>query len=116
MKKAYIVTKKRVLCRISGTTKKPRLNVFRSHKHIYAQLIDDQAGRTLAEASTLSKEIRMLFSHFATKKASYVVGQLLAQRAKCQNINKVIFDRGRRQYHGRVKSLAEGARAEGLIF
>lgn len=116
MKKIFIATKKRALNRISGTFKKPRLSVFRSHKHIYAQLIDDQAGITITESSTLSNEIKGHFTTFATKTASYAVGQILGRKAKLQNINEIVFDRGHWQYHGRIKSLAEGARFAGLKF
>ena len=113
-KKLYIQQKKRYLKKIVGTLEKPRLSVFRSHKHIYAQLIDDQNGHTLAFSSTVSKEIEVTSG--ANQKASFLVGQDLAKKAKQKNIQVIIFDRGNKPYHGRIKSLADGARTEGLIF
>ncbi len=93
----------------------PRLNVFRSSAHIYAQLIDDTSGRTLAAASTLDKSLR---SNGAGKKIerAEAVGRLVAERAKAVGIERIVFDRGGNLYHGRVKALAEGARAGGLEF
>ena len=102
---------RRVRAKIFGTEKRPRLAVFRSLKHIYAQLIDDEKGITLASASSL--EVKEKFSK---SKKAYLVGQLIAEKAKKLGIKKVVFDRGGFQYHGRVKQLAEGARAGGLIF
>lgn len=114
IKKLYIQQKKRYLKKIVGNLEKPRLAVFRSHKHIYAQLIDDQNGHTLAFSSTLSKTLELEKS--SDQKASYVVGQELAKKAKQKEISTVVFDRGDKPYHGRIKSLAEGARNDGLIF
>lgn len=103
--------------RLSGTEKAPRLNVFRSSVHIYAQLVDDASGVTLASASTLDKSLRGNKKEKKTKTASAeAVGKLIAQRAKDAGVERVIFDRGGYLYHGRVKALADGARAEGLKF
>lgn len=104
----------RVRAKISGTGERPRLSVFRSNKQIYAQLIDDSKGHTLVSASSTDTEIA---SKAATKiEKAKLVGQLLAERAKEAEIEAVVFDRGGYIYHGRVKSLAEGAREGGLKF
>jgi large subunit ribosomal protein L18 len=95
---------------------RPRLSVFRSLKHIYAQIIDDTAGHTLAAASTLDPEVREKIAGLKKSEQAKVVGEVLAQRAKAHGIEKVIFDRGGYKYHGRVRSLAEGARTGGLEF
>ena len=115
-KKLYLQNKKRFLKKIRGTTVKPRLSVFRSHKHIYAQLIDDTLGNTLAFTSTLEKGIKEEIKNLAAKEASFKVGKALAQKAALKNICAVVFDRGNKPYHGRIRSLAEGARNGGLIF
>jgi large subunit ribosomal protein L18 len=94
----------------------PRLTVFRSSKHIYAQVIDDEAGRTLAAASTLDKTLRGELKTGADRAAAEQVGRLLAERAKAAGVEAVIFDRGGYRYHGRIKSLADAARAVGLVF
>jgi len=99
---------KRVRAKISGTPERPRLNVFRSEKNIYAQIIDDVAGNTLVAASSLDKEIE---GNGGNKAAARAVGKLVAERA-----NVVVFDRGGYLYHGRVAELAEGAREGGLEF
>ena len=95
---------------------RPRLSVFRSSKQIYAQIIDDEKGVTLAAASTLEKEIRGAIKTGADIAAAKRVGQEIAQRAKKAGVGKVVFDRGGYMYHGRVKALAEGAREGGLEF
>ena len=95
---------------------KPRLSVFRSSKHIYAQVIDDVAGRTLAAASTLDKALPEGVKTGADKEAATVVGKLIAERAKEAGVEKVVFDRGGYRFHGRVKALAEAAREGGLNF
>jgi large subunit ribosomal protein L18 len=95
---------------------RPRLSVFRSSKHIYAQVIDDQAGRTLAAASTIDPELRSELKTGADQKAAEQVGKLIAARAKSAGVDTVVFDRGAYRYHGRVKALAEAARASGLAF
>jgi large subunit ribosomal protein L18 len=93
---------------------RPRLSVFRSSKHIYAQVIDDESGRTLAAASTLEKELRAKVKTGADQAAAEQVGKLVAERAKAAGVQAVVFDRGGYLYHGRVKAVAEGARAVGL--
>lgn len=106
----------RVRKRIQLTKDRPRLSVFRSLKHIYAQIIDDVEGHTLAAASTLDKEIRDQTTDANKTEQARVVGETLARRGKARGVKKVVFDRGGYKYHGRVRSLAEGARAEGLEF
>jgi large subunit ribosomal protein L18 len=107
----------RVRHRISLVAKgKPRLSVFRSSLHIYAQVIDDRAGRTLAAASSLDKGLRQSLKTGADKTAAAAVGKLLAERAKAAGITTVVFDRGGYLFHGRVKALADAARAGGLAF
>jgi large subunit ribosomal protein L18 len=95
---------------------RPRLSVFRSSKHIYAQVIDDEAGRTLAAASTLDKGLKAKLETGANRAAAEQVGRLLAERAKSAGVAAVLFDRGGYRYHGRVKALADGAREGGLEF
>ena len=107
---------RRVRVRVHGTTERPRLNVFRSQRHIYAQLIDDSVGHTLAAASTLDTEVSENGGTLKKTDQAKLVGQLLAKRAVEKGVKQVVFDRGGYRYHGRVKSLAEGARAEGLQF
>jgi large subunit ribosomal protein L18 len=107
---------RRVRTKINGTAERPRLNVFRSSKHIYAQVIDDQSGRTLAAASSLDPQLRSELPSGGNREAARKVGSLLARRAVDQGIKEVIFDRGGYLYHGRVKELAEGAREAGLNF
>lgn len=106
----------RVRKKVSGTATKPRLNVFRSAKHIYAQLIDDTRGVTLAAASTLDPEIRDQISYGGNVEAAAKVGQLIAKRGLEKGITEVVFDRGGYLYHGRIKALADGAREGGLQF
>jgi len=106
----------RVRKKISGTAERPRLNVFRSLKHIYAQIIDDDRGVTLVSASTLSPELRGQLKSGSNKEAAAAVGRLVAQKALERGIKKVVFDRGGYIYHGRVKALAEAAREAGLEF
>jgi large subunit ribosomal protein L18 len=115
-KKLYIQQKKRALKKIVGTMERPRLAVFRSHQHIYAQLIDDKTQTTLAFSSTLEKEIKEKTKNFATQEASFFVGESIAKKAARKNIQAIVFDRGNKPYHGRIKQLAEGARKEGLVF
>ena len=103
---------KRVRAKISGTPERPRLNVFRSLNHIYAQIIDDVNGRTLVAASSVEKG----FGAGGNCEAAKKVGQLVAERAIAKGIEEVVFDRGGYVYHGRVQSLAEGAREGGLKF
>ncbi len=109
--------KMRVRRKVTGTPERYRLSVFRSVNHIYAQIIDDTTSKTLVSASTVEKEIRAQISKDMNKSSeSKLVGVLLAQRAKASNIERVAFDRNGYLYHGRVKSLAEGAREGGLDF
>ena len=115
-KKLYIQQKKRYLKKIVGSLEKPRLAVFRSHKHIYAQLIDDKHGRTLAFSSTLDKKVSEQLKSTSTQEAAFLVGEDLAKQAVEKQVTKIVFDRGNYPYHGRIKSLAEGARQKGLIF
>lgn len=115
-KKLYLQQKKRALKKIVGTLEKPRLAVFRSHLHIYAQLIDDKNGKTLTSCSTVEKTFDPILENTATQTAAYRIGTELAKRALEKEIQTVVFDRGSRPYHGRIKQLAEGARKEGLIF
>jgi large subunit ribosomal protein L18 len=102
--------------KISGTTERPRLSVFRSSKHIYAQLIDDQTGVTLAAASSKAKDLRTSVAYGGNVKAAQAVGKKLAEAAKEKGIQKAAFDRGHYRYHGRVKALADAAREGGLQF
>ena len=95
---------------------RPRLSVFRSGKHIYAQVIDDAQGRTLAAASSLDRALREQLKTGADKSAAAAVGKLVAERALAANVKEVVFDRGSYLYHGRVKALAEAAREGGLAF
>ncbi len=95
---------------------RPRLTVFRSHKHVYAQVIDDAAGRTLASASTVDKELRAQVQYGGNKTAAQAIGKAIAERALAAGIKQVAFDRGGCQYHGRVAALADAAREAGLSF
>lgn len=101
---------------IVGTLQRPRLNVFRSSKHMYAQLIDDASGKTLVSASTLDKEIADKVTSGSNIDAAKLVGELVAKRALEKGYETVVFDRGGYLYHGRVKALAESAREVGLQF
>jgi len=105
---------RRVRNKVSGSPERPRLNVFRSSKHIYAQVIDDQSGKTLAAASTRDPQLRSELDHGGNREAARKVGALVANRAVDQGIKDVVFDRGGYLYHGRVKELADGAREAGL--
>lgn len=107
---------RRIRRTVNGTPERPRLSVFRSNQHIYAQVIDDVAQHTLAAASTLDGDIKSQIASGATCEASALVGKLVAQRALDKGIEKVVFDRGGNLYHGRIKALAEAARSEGLNF
>ncbi len=107
---------RRVRTKISGTPERPRLNVFRSSKNIYGQVIDDLSGQTLVAASSLDPQLRSELSVSGNKEAARKVGALLARKAIDQGIKDVVFDRGGYLYHGRVKELAEGAREGGLNF
>ncbi len=102
--------------RIFGTTERPRLAIFRSSKHIYAQVINDASGTTLAQASTLDPDIKGRQAYGGNKAAATVVGRVVAERAKQAGIDKVCFDRRSYKYHGRVQALADAAREAGLQF
>jgi large subunit ribosomal protein L18 len=108
--------KRRVRQRIFGALARPRLSVFRSKKHIYAQIIDDINGKTLAAASTLDKDVKSALSSSKPMDAAKAVGHALADRAKAANVQAVVFDRGGRLFHGRIKALAEASRERGLKF
>jgi large subunit ribosomal protein L18 len=108
--------KQRVRKKIFGTSIRPRLSVYRSLKHIYAQIIDDSKGVTLVSASSLSPEIRKDLKNVTKTECAKIVGKLLAKRAIEKNIKEVVFDRNGRLYHGRIKALAESARESGLKF
>jgi len=108
--------KKRVRSHVKGTSERPRLNVFRSLKHIYAQAIEDTTGKTLASASTKSPELKGSLRYPGNVEAAKKVGELIAKKCLEKGIQKVVFDRSGYLYHGRIKALAEAARASGLIF
>ena len=107
---------KRVRRKIIGTAQRPRFNVYRSLSNIYAQIIDDESGRTLVQASTLDPELRKQVAGQAKVKQASAVGEVVADRAKKHGITKVVFDRGGYKYHGRVRAVAEAARNHGLQF
>jgi large subunit ribosomal protein L18 len=105
----------RIRKRIAGSAQRPRLSVFRSAKHIYVQAVDDEAGRTLAAASTSEKELRTgIAGYTGNRAAATVVGKAIAERLKQQGIEAAVFDRGGNRYIGRVQALADGAREAGL--
>ena len=108
--------KKSIRKRIRGIPERPRLSVFRSSKHMYAQIIDDSIGTTIVTASTLSQEVKDKIKGIKKKDAAEVVGEVMAKRAIEKGVKKVVFDRNGFMYHGRVKALAEGARKGGLEF
>ncbi len=109
---------KRLRVKINGTPERPRLSVYRSLEHIYAQVIDDTAGHTLASASTLDAEVKKALGKDGKPKMeeAKIVGQIVAARAKEKGVTAVVFDRGGNIYHGRIKALADGAREGGLEF
>jgi len=113
---ARIRRHRRVRAKISGTSERPRLNVYRSLDNIYAQVIDDIAGHTLASASTIDRELRDQVADKDKTEAAKMVGELVAKRAQDVGVKEVIFDRGGFRYHGRIKALADGAREAGLEF
>jgi large subunit ribosomal protein L18 len=108
---------RRVRAKISGTTQRPRLNIFRSSAHIYAQVIDDTQGHTIVAASDLDEAVREKAGEGATKSVrAKAVGEVVAERARAAGVDAVLFDRGGFLYHGRVKAVADGAREGGLKF
>ena len=112
--KVRVARHTRVRNKVAGTPETPRLNVFRSNSNIFAQIIDDSEGKTLVSASSIDKELKL--QNGGNVEAAAKVGELIAKRAKKAKITKVVFDRGGYLYHGRVKALAEAARANGLEF
>jgi large subunit ribosomal protein L18 len=106
----------RVRNRLSGTAQRPRLSVFRSSKHIYAQMVNDESGVILVSASSLDSELRAQIKYGGNKAAATAVGRAVAERAKKAGIDKVCFDRRSYKYHGRVAALAQAAREAGLLF
>jgi len=107
---------KRVRTRVVGTPERPRLCVYRSLGHIYAQVIDDRSGKTLVAASSVDKETKKGLKGGGNIAAAKIIGKAIAERAKSAGVNKVVFDRGGYKYHGRVKALADAAREAGLQF
>ncbi|MEX0687237.1 MAG: 50S ribosomal protein L18 [Pirellulales bacterium] len=108
--------RRRVRKPLRGTSERPRLSVCRTSKHIYAQVIDDATGKTLASASSVDREIRGSVASGGNKQAAEVIGKAVAERAKAAGVTQVCFDRGSFKYHGRVAALADAARAAGLEF
>ena len=106
----------RIRKKVSGTAARPRLSIYFSGKHVYAQVIDDDAGKTLIAASTAEKSVLGKNKPAANRASAEVIGKTIAERARGKKIESVVFDRGGYQYHGRVKELADGARAGGLEF
>ncbi len=111
-RQARLRRRRRVRARVTGTTQRPRLSVYRSNRGVFAQLIDDGKGHTVAAVNWIEPELRKLTASEQAKRA----GELLAERAKAAGVETCVFDRGGYQYHGRVKALAEGAREGGLVF
>jgi large subunit ribosomal protein L18 len=108
--------KLRIRHKISGTAERPRLSVFRSLKHIYAQVVDDVAGKTVAHCCTLAKDVKGEASEAKKSDAAKLVGKTIAAQLKAKGITKIVFDRNGYLYHGRIKALADGAREGGLEF
>ncbi len=113
---ARLRRKKRMSAKVRGVAERPRLNVFKTTRHIYAQLIDDSKGTTLVAASTLSPELKAQPKGKGKVEAARRVGALIAEKALARQVNKVVFDRNGFLYHGRIKALAEAARKKGLDF
>ncbi len=114
--KARLKRHLRVRKKVQGTAARPRLNVYRSSKHIYAQLIDDVAGVTLASASTVDKELSGSIGNGGNVESARKVGELIAKRAQDKGVKNIVFDRGGYLYHGRIQALADAAREAGLEF
>ena len=115
-KESHLKRKRRVRSKIIGSPSRPRLNVYRSNKYIYAQIIDDTTGKIVAVASTISKELKNKLKNIKKIEAAKKVGEFIAKEAIAKGIDRVVFDRGGFLYHGRVKAVAEGAREAGLKF
>jgi large subunit ribosomal protein L18 len=111
-RQARLRRRRRVRARVTGTAERPRLSVYRSNRGVFAQLIDDRKGHTVAAVNWIEPDLRKLAASEQAKRA----GELLAERAKTAGVETCVFDRGGYQYHGRVKALAEGAREGGLVF
>lgn len=107
---------RRVRARMHGTAERPRLSIFRSSEHIYAQLIDDDAGTTIASASTVESELKPMLAGLQKSKRAEKIGDVMGRRAAAAGVSAVVFDRGGFRYHGRVQALANAARAAGLQF
>ena len=117
--KSHVARKRRhrrIRRKIAGTVARPRLNIFRSLQHIYAQIIDDDAGQTLVSASTVDRDLMAKLQDKSKKEQATLIGKVVAERALAAGIENVVFDRGGFIYHGRVQALAEGAREGGLKF
>ena len=115
-KESHLKRKRRVRSKIIGSPSRPRLNVYRSNKHIYAQIIEDTTGKIVVVASTISKELKNKFKNLKKTEAAKKVGEFIAKEAIAKGIDRVVFDRGGFLYHGRIKAVAEGAREAGLKF
>ncbi len=115
-KESHLKRKRRVRRKISGSPSRPRLNVYRSNKHIYAQIIEDTTGKIVVVASTISKELKNKFKNLKKTEAAKKIGEFVAKKAIAKGIDRIIFDRGGFLYHGRIKAVAEGAREAGLKF
>ena len=115
-RKRQLRRRRHVRRNITGTAERPRLSVFRSSKHIYAQMINDETGTTLVAASTMEPDIKAQVKYGGNKAAAQVVGRVVAERAKQAGIDKICFDRRSYRYHGRVAALAQAAREAGLQF
>jgi len=112
-----IATKKlRIRKTVNGSKERPRLSIYRSEKHIYGQIIDDETGTTLASASTISKDLREKLKELDPTAAAKAIGEALASKAQAAGVTKVVFDRNGRRYGGRLQALADAARAKGLLF
>jgi large subunit ribosomal protein L18 len=112
-----IATKKlRIRKTVNGSKERPRLSIYRSEKHIYGQIIDDETGTTLASASTISKDLREKLKDLDPTAAAKAIGEALASKAAAAGVTKVVFDRNGRRYGGRLQALADAARAKGLLF
>jgi len=114
--KYKIIKRERLRGKVKGTLERPRLSVYRSNQNIYAQIIDDSSSNTLVSCSTLDRSVKLEITNGRTCQASRIMGQKLAELSLKKNITKVVFDRGPYLYHGRIKALADGARAGGLQF
>ena len=115
-KESHLKRKRRIRRKISGSPSRPRLNVYRSNKHIYAQIIEDTTGTIVVVASTISKELKNKFKNLKKTEAAKKIGEFVAKKAIAKGIDRSVFDRGGFLYHGRIKAVAEGAREAGLKF